>query len=80
MKFAFGDIVVVDGENIGVIVKSWLPLTGPNKERGAYHEVYVRMYNSIREYYESEMERYLVRHKFLSEEEQEYQRNALNDL
>jgi formylmethanofuran dehydrogenase subunit A len=80
MKFTFGDIVVVDGENIGVVVKSWIPVTGPNKRRGCHHEVYVRMYNAIREYYDDEMDRYMVRHKFLSDEEKEYQHNAMNDL
>lgn len=58
MKYTFGDIVVVDGENIGVVVKSWLPVTGPNKDKGPHHEVYVRMNNGIKEYYEDEMERY----------------------
>ncbi len=80
MKFTFGDIVVVDGENIGVVVKSWLPVTGPNAKNGARHEVYVRLYNAIKDYYENEMERYMVRHKYLSDEEKEYQSNALNDL
>lgn len=74
MQFTFGDIVVVDGENIGVVVKSWL------SKPETTHEVYVRMYNAIKTYPESEMQRYLVRHKFLSEEEQEYQYNALNGL
>ncbi len=74
MKFAFGDIVIVDGENLGVVVKSWIGKDEVN------HDVYVRMYNVIKNYPESEMERYMVRHKFLSEEEKEYQHNALNDL
>ena len=71
MKFCFGDIVVVNEDLIGVIVKSWLDKT---------HEVYVRNYNSIKLYKESEIERYLVRHKYLNEEEMEYQYNAVNDL
>ncbi len=78
MKFFFGDIVVVDGENIGVIVKSWISMLG-NKERFNY-EVYVRMYNSIKEYPESKIERYGVRHKYLSDEEKEYQYNAVNGI
>jgi len=76
MKYTFGDIVVVDGENIGVVVKSW---GRSNKGNPPYHEVYVRMYNGIKEYKESEMERYLVRHKYLSEEEKEYQMEAVNN-
>lgn len=75
MKYTFGDIVVVDGENIGVIVKSW---GKSNKGNPPYHEVYVRMYNVIKEYTEDQMERYLVRHKYLSEDELEWQANAVN--
>jgi len=74
MKYAFADIVVVDGGLIGVIVKSWI-----GKE-GIKHEVYVRNYNGIVEYPEDQIERYLVRHKELSEEELEYQFNAINDI
>ncbi len=85
MKFVFGDIVVVDGENIGVIVKSWLPMLVKGKhvkheDIVPKHEVYVRMYNAIKEYTEDEMERYLVRHKYLEEEEKEYQFNAVNNF
>lgn len=73
MKFCFGDIVVVDGENIGVVVKSW---TG----REPNHDVYVRMYNKIVNYKESEIQRYMIRHKYLNEEELEYQYNAVHGL
>lgn len=66
-KFLFGDIVVVDDNQIGVIVKSWLD------GLGFYYEVYVRSYNCIKNYRESEIERYRVRHKYLSEEEMEWQ-------
>jgi hypothetical protein len=77
MKFTFGDIVVVDGENIGVVVKSWVGIKPKETKK---HEVYVRMYNGIKEYPEDKIERYLVRHKYLSEEEKEYQFNAINNL
>lgn len=85
MKFTFGDIVIVDDENIGVIVKSWLPslVNGKiikNIDIIPKHEVYVRMYNSIKEYPEDKIQRYLVRHKYLSDEEKEYQFNAENNL
>lgn len=73
MNFCFGDIVVVDGENIGVVVKSW---TGKEPN----HDVYVRMYNRIVNYKESEMQRYMVRHKYLDDEELEWQRNAMLGL
>ena len=73
MKFTFGDIVIVDTDNIGVVVKCW---TSP-KHKYSY-EVYVRNYNAIKEYKEGEIERYMVRHKYLSDEEKVYQFNAIN--
>ena len=71
MKFCFGDIVVVEGNLIGVVVKSWAG-------REITHEVYVREFNAIREYKEADMERYMVRHKYLDEDEMYYQKNAIN--
>lgn len=68
MKFCFGDIVVVEGNLIGVIVKSWIR---NNKE--IIYEVYVRSYNEIKEYKEDDIQRYMVRHKELNKEELEYQ-------
>lgn len=73
MKFCFGDIVVVEGSYIGVIVKSWI-----SSHKGVVHEVYVRSYGNIVEYKESDIQRYMVRHKYLNEEELEYQANAVN--
>ena len=66
-KFLFGDIVVVEDNLIGVIVKTW-------ETKGEYYyEVYVRMYNHIVEYDEQDIERYRVRHKYLDEEELQWQ-------
>lgn len=62
--FLFGDIVVVDVNLIGVVVKTWQHING-----NYCYEVYVRNYNKINEYEEKEMDRYRVRHKYLSEEE-----------
>ena len=73
MKYTFGDIVIVDDDNIGVIVKCWTSFT-----HNYSYELYVRNYNGIKEYKENEIERYMVRHKYLSEEEKEYQYNAIN--
>lgn len=73
MNFCFGDIVVVEGDKIGVVIKSW---TGEVQN----HDVYVRMYNRIVNYKEYEMQRYMVRHKFLSEEELGYQYNAFHGI
>ncbi len=72
MKFCFGDIVVVDDIQIGVVVKCWNGTSGNN------YDVYVRSYNDIKNYKEFEIERYMVRHKYLNEEEIEYQHNAIN--
>lgn len=66
--FLFGDIVVVDVNLIGVVVKTWQHIDG-----NYYYEVYVRNYNKINEYAEREMDRYRVRHKYLDEEELEWQ-------
>jgi len=71
MKFCFGDIVVVDEIEIGVIVKSWTDKT---------YDVYVREYNEIKQYNENDIQRYMVRHKYLNEEELEYQYNAIHGL
>lgn len=75
MKFCFGDIVVVNGNEIGVVVKSWI-----HDRNSVSHEVYCRMRNGIAEFDEKDMERYMVRHKYLDEDEQEYQHNAVNNL
>lgn len=72
MRFCFGDIVVVEDTLIGVVVKDWINMNGT-----ANHDVYVREFNSIKNYQENEMERYMVRHKFLDEKEQEYQDNGV---
>ena len=61
--FLFGDIVVVDVDQIGVVVKTW------ENNKGYTYEVYVRSYNKINTYEEREMDRYRVRHKYLNEED-----------
>lgn len=76
MKFCFGDIVVVDGSSIGVVVKSWIN----QKDNSHTYEVYVRLAQGIREYEESEIERYMVRHKYLDDEELEWQYNAVHGM
>ena len=75
MKFCFGDIVVVEGNLIGVVVKIWCRSLMGTEEN---YDVYVRSFNRIVNYLESQMERYMVRHKELDEEELEWQSNAVN--
>ena len=70
MKFTFGSIVIVEGNLVGVVVKSWgASLTG--SKRGVHHEVYVRSYNGIKEYDESEM-RHIIYDKELTDEALQY--------
>lgn len=73
MKFCFGDIVVVEETLIGVVVKCWVGSVSGNN-----YDVYVRMFNGIKNYQEHEIERYMVRHKYLDEQEIENQANAVN--
>lgn len=74
MKVVFGDIVVVDDNQIGVVVKNWsASILGTEPPRC---EVYVRSYNAVKEYRVADVERYQVRHKYLDEDELEYQHNA----
>jgi DNA-binding MltR family transcriptional regulator len=72
MKFCFGDIVVIEDYLIGVVVKCLINNKGNN------YDVYVRMRNKIINYDENDIQRYMVRHKYLDEEELEYQYNAVN--
>jgi hypothetical protein len=79
MKLVFGDIVVVDRDQIGVVVKCWgrsNRTTEYPEGREPHVEVYVRNYNQIEEYPVSDVQRYQVRHKELDEDEIEYQKDA----
>lgn len=79
MKLVFGDIVVVDDDQIGVVVKNWGRSNRTQEYpegREPHVEVYVRNYRDIKEYPISQVERYFVRHKELDEDELEYQRNG----
>ncbi len=77
MKLVFGDIVVVEDNLIGVVVKNWGMDNHGNEPKV---EVYVRNYRGIEEYPISKVERYQVRHKELDDEEVEYQANAEAEL
>lgn len=54
--FIFSDLVVVDDGQIGCIVKTW----GASEKREIHYEVYVRNYNGIVEYNESDIVRYSI--------------------
>lgn len=64
--FNFGSIVIVEGNLVGVVVKSW-----DSTKEGYNHDVYVRSYNSIKNYKESELTA-IIYDKELSEEQLEY--------
>lgn len=76
MQYTFGDIVIIEDNLIGVVVKCWGGSLLGNKP--VYHEVYVRSYNTIKEYKEYQMRRYMVRHKELDENEMYYQASCEN--
>lgn len=59
-KFYFGDIVIVEDDLIGVIVKTWINETGRHQPKGAYYEIYVRSFNVIKEYPESQIKRLII--------------------
>jgi hypothetical protein len=71
MKFLFGDIVVINEYDIGVVVKCWQN----TKDNSETYDVYNRMTSSIETCPSVSLERYKVRHKYLSDEEIEYQLN-----
>lgn len=63
MRFQFGNVVVVDEDQIGVIVKSW-----GNKT----HDVYVRSLNGIKEYHEDDISHYVYSKELLIEQHDFY--------
>ena len=67
-KFLFGDIVVVNHEEVGVIVKTWQDM-----DDNYTYEVYNRMTSCIEKHNENMIDRYRIRHKYLDEQEVEWQ-------
>jgi uncharacterized protein (DUF608 family) len=68
-KFQFTNVVVVDEDQIGCIVKTWdHHWKSKNRKPGYYYEVYVRSYNEIIEYHEEEI-KYFIYNKILLEDE-----------
>lgn len=54
-RFQFSNVVVVEDSLIGCVVKTW----GASKMRDIHYEVYVRSYNCIKEYDESEIKHFV---------------------
>jgi len=67
-------MVIVENDLIGVVVKSFCR---SDKDSELNYDIYVRMYNNIKNYPENQVERYMVRNKYLSDEEIEWQKNAI---
>ncbi len=65
--FQFGNVVVVDDDQIGVVVKTW----NPEDDQGYYYEVYVRSYNGIRQFNENNIHHF-VYSKHLHEDEHDF--------
>lgn len=70
-QYLFGDIVVVEKNLIGVIVKVWIRSNSGNLS--IIYEVYVRNHRGVKEYLEQEVKRYRTRHKELDKRELEWQ-------
>lgn len=73
MKYCFGDIVVINKDKIGVVVKCWQRSV---RGREPSYDVYCRILGEVVNFPESEVQRYMVRHKYLDEEELQWQANA----
>ena len=64
-RFQFGNVVVVENVQIGVICKTW-------QDKQSYHyEVYVRNFNKINDYSEENISHF-VYSKILEPEEMEF--------
>lgn len=64
-KFQFSNVVVVEGNLVGCIVKTW-GASFKKDGRGIHYEVYVRNYNKIVEYDEKDI-KHLVYDKQIEE-------------
>jgi response regulator RpfG family c-di-GMP phosphodiesterase len=54
-KFQFGNIVVIENNLIGCIVKTWKS----SQNKNIYYEIYVREYNQIKEYNEDTIKHFV---------------------
>jgi len=68
-RFQFSNVVVIEDDLIGVILKTWDKLTGDL--RGYNYDVYVRSFNKIVNYKEDQI-KHFVYSKELEEEEKEF--------
>ena len=66
-RFQFSNVVVVDEDQIGIIVKTWNAVIKSDYS----YEVYVRSYNRIVEYNQSEIKHFIYS-KHLGDDEKEF--------
>jgi hypothetical protein len=62
-KFQFSNVVVVERDQIGVIVKTW-----KSQKTGYNYDVYVRSFNAIHNYSENQIDHFIFS-KYLDEDE-----------
>jgi len=67
-RFQFGNVVVIDGDQIGVICKTWT-----YKDTFTYG-VYVRSYNNFKEFLEEEVEHFIYSEHLNQDEYELYDR------
>lgn len=70
MNFQFGNVVVVDGGQIGVIVKTWEDGVVDLKYS---HDVYVRNLNEIKCYSEEDIRHFIYSKELADEERESYE-------
>lgn len=65
--FQFGNVVIVDHDNIGVIIKIW-----NGGVRGYNYDVYVRNYNGVKNYNETDINHFIFSKELTKKELQFY--------
>lgn len=66
-KFQFSNVVVVDTDQIGVILKTW---EGPS---GFEYDIYVRSYKFVRSYNERDIKHYVYSKELFDQEKGFYE-------
>lgn len=66
-KFQFGNVVVVNGEDIGVIVKSWII-----DSNSYFYDVYIRHSSNILNIKENNIKHYIYSKELLDDQKEFY--------
>lgn len=67
-KYQFGNVVVTDGGQLGVICKTW----GASQSRPHHYDVYVRSLNALREHDEDTLRHYVFSKELADDELDHY--------